>query len=105
MAERSQRRKANLTLVENFLKGIYIYDLDTITATLYGQLKASIFRQFAPKQKNKRRKTKIVNLGFDENDLWIAAIALQHQLTIVSSDSDFLRIQQVAQTISVESWV
>ena len=47
----------------------------------------------------------MTNLGFDENDLWIAAIALQHRLTIVSSDSDFPRIQQVVKSISVESWV
>jgi tRNA(fMet)-specific endonuclease VapC len=105
MAERSQRSKTNSILVQNFLQGIYIYNVDQTTATLYGQLKASIFKQFAPKDKSKRRKTKIVNLGFDDNDFWITAIALQHKLTIVSSDSDFSRIQQVVTTISVESWV
>lgn len=105
MAERSQHSRENLILVQNFLKGIKIYNIDVTTANLYGQIKASIFRQFAPKEKNKRRKTKIINLGFDENDLWITAIALQHQLTIVSLDSDFSRIQQVVKTISVESWI
>ncbi len=39
-----------------------------------------------------------------ENDLWIAAIALQNNLTVVSSDSDFLRIQQVRK-FALESWV
>lgn len=105
MAERSQRSKTNLILEQNFLRGIHVYHIDTETANLYGQIKASIFKQFAPKEKNKRRKTKIIKLGFDENDLWISAIALQHQLTIVSSDSDFFRIQQVFKTISVESWI
>ncbi len=105
MAERSQRNKSNLALVQNFLQGIYIYPIDRTTATKYGQLKASIFKQFAPKEKSKRRKTKMINLGFDENDLWIAAVALQNDLIVVSSDSDFQRIKQVENKITVESWV
>lgn len=104
MAERSQRRESNLALIRDFLQGIYIYHIDQETANIYGQLKASTFNLFAPKEKNKRRKTKIADLGFGENDLWIAAIALQHNLTVVSADSDFQRIQQV-KTLSVESWL
>ena len=105
MAERSQRSQSNLELVQNFLQGIYIYDVDRETANMYGQIKAAIFKQFAPKEKSKRRKTKMFNLGFDENDLWITAIALQHELTIISSDSDFSRIQTVVSTLKIESWI
>jgi tRNA(fMet)-specific endonuclease VapC len=104
MAERSRARENNLALVQRFLQGIYIYNVDEATATLYGQLKASLFNQFAPKEKSKRRKTKMTHLGFDENDLWIAAIALANNLTVVSADSDFQRIQQV-KTLSLESWI
>ncbi|BAY93497.1 MULTISPECIES: PIN domain-containing protein [unclassified Tolypothrix] len=104
MAERSQRRESNLDLIHRFLEGIYIHSIDASTATIYGQLKAALFKQFAPKEKNKQRKTKITDLGFDENDIWIAAIALQNNLTVVSRDSDFLRIQQV-RTFTLESWV
>ena len=32
MAERSQRNKSNLALVQNFLQGIYIYPIDRTTA-------------------------------------------------------------------------
>jgi tRNA(fMet)-specific endonuclease VapC len=104
MAERSRARENNLALVQRFLQGIYIYNVDETTATLYGQLKASLFDRFAPKEKSKRRKTKMTHLGFDENDLWIAAIALQQNLTIVSADSDFQRIRTV-KALSVESWL
>ncbi|PSB07004.1 PIN domain nuclease [Pleurocapsa sp. CCALA 161] len=104
MAERSRARENNLALVQRFLQGIYIYNVDETTATLYGQLKASLFNQFAPKEKSKRRKTKMTHLGFDENDLWITAIALQQNLTIVSADSDFQRIRTV-KALSVESWL
>jgi tRNA(fMet)-specific endonuclease VapC len=104
MAERSQRREDNLALIYRFLQGIYIYNVDSSTATIYGQLKAALFDRFAPKDKNKRRKAKITDFGFDENDLWIAAISLQNNLTIVSRDSDFLRIQQV-RDLKLESWI
>lgn len=104
MAERSQRKESNLVLINRFLTGIYIHNVDGFTATIYGQLKAALFNQFAPKEKSLRRKTKITDLGFDENDLWIAAVALQHGLTVVSADSDFQRIQQV-RTLTIESWL
>ena len=104
MMEKSQRKETNLARLTEFLEDIRMYHITEETATFYGQIKAALFNQFAPKDKNKRRKTKIVDLGFDENDIWIAAIALQNNLTVVSSDSDFLRIQQV-RTFSLECWV
>ena len=104
MAERSQRKESNFALILRFVQGIYIHNIDGVTAENYGQLKAALIGQFGPKEKSKRRKTKITELGFDENDLWIAAIAIQHNLTVVSADSDFQRIQQV-RTLSVESWL
>lgn len=104
MMEKSQRREANLAQLAQFLEDIRIYRITEETATIYGQIKAALINQFAPKEKSKRRKAKVTDLGFDENDIWITAIALQNNLTIVSRDSDFLRIQQV-KTLSIESWI
>jgi tRNA(fMet)-specific endonuclease VapC len=104
MMEKSQQREANLAVLADFLEDIAIYRIDEQTAQIYGQLKARIFGHFAPKAPNQRRKATIASLGFGDNDLWIAVIALQHDLTIVSSDSDFQRMQE-AQTLIVESWV
>ena len=59
MAERSQRQESNLALIRNFLRGIHIYQVDEENANIYGQLKAALFNQFAPKEKSKRRRTKI----------------------------------------------
>ncbi len=104
MMEKSAQRETNLARLAEFLEDIRIYRITEDTATHYGQLKAELFNEFAPKEKSKRRKTKIPDLGFGENDLWIAAVALQHNLTIVSGDSDFQRMQQ-ARTLSLESWL
>jgi tRNA(fMet)-specific endonuclease VapC len=104
MAARSQQREANLALVQRFLLGLYIYPIDETTAEIYGKLKAAVFDRYAPKDKAQRRRTNITQLGMGENDLWIAAVAVQHQLTLVTADQDFQRIQAV-QPFNLESWV
>jgi tRNA(fMet)-specific endonuclease VapC len=104
MAARSQQRQANLALIQRFLLGLYIYPIDETTAEIYGNLKASVFDRYAPKDKAQRRRTNITQLGIGENDLWIAAIAIQHQLTLVTAYQDFQRIQAV-QAFDLESWI
>ncbi|NES20894.1 MAG: type II toxin-antitoxin system VapC family toxin [Symploca sp. SIO3E6] len=103
MAENSQKRESNLNRVTDFLKNILIYEIDSITAEIYGEFQADLMKQFAPKAKSKRRKTRLIDIGFSQHDLWIASIALQHNLTLVSSDSDFQRIKTV-RDLPVETW-
>ena len=103
MAENSTYREQNLARINEFLKDINIYYLDEEIAKNYGQIKAALIRQFGPKYKIKRKTTKTTELGFDENDLWIAATAIRHQLTLVSADTDFPRIQTVI-SFSLENW-
>ena len=103
MAYKSEQKARNLAQVKVFLQDIKIYFLDEETADIYAQVKAGNLEHFGPQDKKKRRKIRIENLGIGENDLWIAAIALRNGLTIVSSDSDFQRMQAV-KPISLESW-
>ena len=86
-----------------FLKNISIYDIDSATAEIYGTLQAALMRKFAPKERSKRRKTRLIDIGVSQHDLWIASIALQHNLILVSADSDFKRIQTLG-ALSVETW-
>jgi Predicted nucleic acid-binding protein, contains PIN domain len=95
MAENSKNKEQNLILINQFIEDIRVYYIDEETAKVYGQIKAALIKEFGPQQKTKRKTTKITELGFDENDLWIAAITRCYDLTLVTSDSDFTRIQTV----------
>lgn len=104
MADKSERKSENITALKHFLSQVNLYFIDEETAIFYSNIKTAIFNYFAPKDKNKRRRTSISNLGFTDHDLWIVATAVQHGLILVSADSDFKRINQV-QAFSWESWI
>jgi tRNA(fMet)-specific endonuclease VapC len=90
--------------IQNFLERFDLYPISADISNTYAALKASLLKTFGPKDQAQRRKTRIQAIGFDDNDFWIAATAIQHQLILVSADSDFDRIQQVS-TLRVESWM
>lgn len=103
MVAKSQRQLINLARVQSFLLGIRLYIVDEGTSDTYGQLKADFLAYFGPRDKSKRSKVTITQLGISDNDLWIAATAIQHGRTVVSADSDFTRISEV-QNFPVEAW-
>lgn len=104
MVQKSSQRSANLRFVRTFLQTIDLYPISGGVADVYGNLKGEIIEHFGPKDTAKRRKFTVQNLGFSDNDLWIASTALHYKLTVVSGDSDFQRIQQV-QALTLESWL
>jgi tRNA(fMet)-specific endonuclease VapC len=70
----SQCIEANTVRIEQFATTIRILDCDSETARRYGALKAELRRQGTP---------------IPENDLWIAALADQHDLTLITRDPHF----------------
>lgn len=104
MTDKSQKPLENKRAVEAFITYLDLYFIDEETAVIYSRIKAAIFNRFAPKDKNKRRRTSMINLGFTDHDMWIVATAIQHGLTLVSADSDFKRINQV-EPFFWESWI
>lgn len=103
MAHMSQHRRANLDRVRSFLNTIQVLPLQRGTAVCYGELKAATIERFAPKERVKRRKVAIEELGFQDNDLWIAAVALCEELILVSPGSDFRRLREV-RDLALEQW-
>ncbi|MBI3913041.1 MAG: type II toxin-antitoxin system VapC family toxin [Chloroflexi bacterium] len=103
MAQKSRARAANLQQVREMLSQMHVHSVDHETANIYGKLKTDILDRFGPKEKSKRSGIRTERLGFAENDIWIAAVALRHGLVLVSADSDFDRIKQVS-NLMVEKW-
>ena len=104
MAHKSERKDENLRKIEGFLRDIEILPVDEKAADFYGKMKAAIIDHYGPKERKERRKATIDKFGFSENDLWIAAVAISKDLTVVSGDSDFCRLN-VVEKIRVESWI
>ena len=103
MVEKSQRKQENLSLLSEFVRRLRVYPIDEETSKIYGKFHADIFDQFAPKEKAKRRKFDIQEAGVRINDLWIACTAIQHNLIIVSADSDF-RVMNQVRSLKLECW-
>ena len=104
MAYHFERIERNRAAAEAFLGTVRIYSIDDQTTDRYARIKASIFRHFGPRETAKRRRTTIGRLGFDENDIWIAATPQCFGLVVVSSDGDFARIAE-ATPLTHESWL
>jgi tRNA(fMet)-specific endonuclease VapC len=82
-ARRSGRVGANLARIDELVAGSTILVCDAETARQYGDVK---------------NKLRLEGRPLPENDLWIAALALQHDLILVTRDAHF----QVHQTQQIE---
>ncbi len=88
-----------------------ILDVKKSTRTHYGSLRARLFEEYAPRDHRKRglRPEQLLDpatsreLGIQENDLWIAAQALEHNLVLVTHDR-IKHIRGVAEELRVEDW-
>jgi len=74
-----------------------VFALDKhVAANQYAALRAGIFKKYAQKDQKDRAKTRYIeewcdpstgkSLGINENDVWITAVALAHNLTLVTAD-------------------
>ena len=90
-----------------------IRDIDKGTTEHYASIRAELFRRYAPRDsKNRVRKvrpeqlvdkTTGQSLGIQENDLWIAAIAVEYKMILVTDDK-MARIQEVTPGLTVVKW-
>src|SRR5690242_725976 len=71
-ARKSARAAANLQRITELAAAVAVLPCDGETAAVYGEVKAMLRMRGTP---------------IPENDLWIAAVARQHQLVLVTRDA------------------
>ena len=76
---------SNIETVNQFTGANRILSCDSTTAQHYGEIKNLLREKGRP---------------IPENDIWIAAIANQHNLTLVSRDNHFDKVEG----LSLERW-
>jgi len=99
-------------VVKQFAQKRLLLNVSRSTTSVYGDLRARLFEKYAPRKKRtKRRRPEQLQspvtskeLGIHENDLWIAAQAIERNLVLVSNDAHMKRIRDVAPELQVEDW-
>ena len=76
-ANLSQNPAKSLAQIQNFLAAVVVLSLGVATAEHYGRLRAQLAQAGTP---------------IPENDIWIAALALEHQLPLAARDVHFDRV-------------
>ena len=84
-ARKSTRVTENLARLDAFVASNTVLPCDTATAQQYGEIKNMLRAKGRP---------------IPENDIWIAAIAMQYQLTLVARDGHFHEVDG----LQIEAW-
>ncbi|HVR42122.1 MAG TPA: type II toxin-antitoxin system VapC family toxin [Thermoanaerobaculia bacterium] len=100
----SERFRENAAAVEDFLGRIDQTPVSPATTQHYADLKSRLLVTFGPKGRLQRRNFDLASLGFSDNDLWIAASAMERDAIIVTADRDYARVAE-AGTLAVENWL
>ena len=82
-AHKSTRAKENLSRIDDFASSSLVLGCDAETARFYGEIKNTL---------------RVKGRPLPENDIWIAAIALQHGLTLITRDVHFSEIENLEVT-------
>ena len=88
-----------------------VLDISKATCMYYGLLRARLFEKYAPRHRRRRglRPEQLIDpvtsreLGIQENDLWLAAQALEFNLVLATNDA-LERIREVCEELQVENW-
>jgi tRNA(fMet)-specific endonuclease VapC len=84
-ARKSTHAAENLARIEQFAAATQVLSCDAVTAWIYGEIRNHLRLRGRP---------------IPENDLWIAAVAMQHGLTLATRDDHFEAVDDLQR----ENW-
>ena len=76
----SNKVDENIHRITDFIRDSVSIPCDDDTARIYGDIKATLRKKGRP---------------IPDNDIWIAAVSIQHSLTLVSRDEHFVNVQRL----------
>jgi len=76
----SKHKDINIEKVENFISRSLLVSVNTVTAIRYGTIKNVLKQKGTP---------------IPDNDIWIAALADQYELTVLTRDKHFANVDNV----------
>lgn len=79
-ARKSSRAAENLARIEDLSRQVVVLDCDSDTARQYGAIKNALRLKGRP---------------IPDNDIWIAAIARQYRLTLITRDTHFAEVDDL----------
>ena len=77
--------------------------VSTNTRSEYAAIIGAIWKKYPPNRRARTEST-LVAMGLDVNDIWIAAIALEHNLVLVTKDG-MAKIREAAPSLRIENWL
>jgi tRNA(fMet)-specific endonuclease VapC len=99
----SEQADENTFRVSRFLRSIDVVPISSSVAGQYAHLKMALLNCFGPRERARRRDFDLAKLGFRDNDLWIAATAIDRGAMLVSADSDFTRMREAIDLV-ITDW-
>jgi predicted nucleic acid-binding protein len=98
-----QRRAACRRFIED--KALdFVRAIDTTTRDSYAEIMERIWRRYSPGSSRIKTQQHLSALGVDVNDVWIAAVALEHGLILLTEDR-METIRTCVPEMSVENWL
>ncbi|MFI5399261.1 MAG: type II toxin-antitoxin system VapC family toxin [Candidatus Binatia bacterium] len=83
-ARKSARSEMNIARIDEFAEAAAVLGCDATTAQQYGRIKNDLRATGRP---------------IPENDIWIAAVAVQHGLSVVSRDDHFDEVKDLPREV------